>query len=259
MFPHQPLAQRIALLTRLTTLERLAAGVGNLLREYQIHYFFFGIDRSLSLVRMQLLTLHNLPTPWAQRYFADELFLRDPTVLYARAHRQPIAWRQLLALPCCTGPNTLPVLQQHQQHGLRSGYTLPLRSHGGAAAWLTLACTGDDTASQALLHAFLPQAVPLAATIQECALRLAPLLPTGQPLLNARERDCLALASEGLTNVEIGAALGVSDRTAIYHITNACRKIGARNRQQAITRALLSGQLGSPHGPVSHTDVAAPG
>ncbi len=246
MFPREPLTRRIELLRRLTTLERLSLGVGNLLHDYQIRYFFFGLDRSLSLVRMQLLALHNLPLPWAQQYFSDELFKLDPTVRYAHAHHQPIAWQQLQEMSCCAGPDTLPVLRQHQQHGLRSGYTLPLRSHGGATAWLTLACSEQNEASQALLHAFLPKAVLLAFTLQDCALRLAPLLPAGQPLLSDRERACLALASDGLTNAEIGTTLGVSDRTAIYHITNACRKMGARNRQQAITRALLTGQLGGP-------------
>lgn len=255
MFHEQSPARRIELLERLTTLERLSLGVASLLQDHGIRYFFFGLDRSLSLTRVQLLTLHNLPAPWARQYLDGDLCLLDPTVCYARAHQQPISWRQLEQLSCCATSTGLPVLAQHRHHGLRSGLTLPLRGDGGTAAWLTLACSESGDAGEALLRDFMPQAVSLAGTLHDCVLRLAPLLPAGQPTLSQRERDCLTLASDGLTNSEIGAALGISNRTAIYHIANACRKVGARNRQQAITRALLAGQLGRPHERARHADL----
>ena len=243
MFPYAPVIERIELLNRLSTLERLNIGLDALLREYGFAFYFFALDQSLSLVRPELTSLHNLPAEWFRRYLAEQHMHSDPTVRYTRAHALPLIWRDAHDLTPDT--SAAQVLAGYREAGLGAACTLPLKAPGGAPCWLTLGCDSDDEASHARLHDFLPCALLLASTVLDCCLRLT--RPAAHPEtvdLNARERDCLAWASEGMTNAEIGAALGISDRTAIYHIASACRKLGARNRQHAVTRAMLSGQLG---------------
>lgn len=243
MFPHAPVIERIELLNRLSTLERLNIGLDALLREYGFAFYFFGLDQSLSLVRPELTSLHNLPAEWFQRYLAEHQMHSDPTVRYAREHALPLLWRD--ADDLASDPPATQILQGYRDAGLGAACTLPLKAPGGAPCWLTLGCDSDDQTSHARLHEFMPFALLLATTVLDCCLRLT--RPAAHPEtvdLNTRERDCLAWASEGMTNAEIGAVLGISDRTAIYHIASACRKLGARNRQHAVTRAMLSGQLG---------------
>jgi LuxR family transcriptional activator of bioluminescence operon/LuxR family quorum-sensing transcriptional regulator LasR len=43
---------------------------------------------------------------------------------------------------------------------------------------------------------------------------------------------------EGKTNWEISQILKVSERTIVFHMQNAMRKLGARNRVQAMATAL---------------------
>lgn len=62
------------------------------------------------------------------------------------------------------------------------------------------------------------------------------------PLTN-REQECLQWASQGKTSWEIGKILGITERTANFHINNACRKLSVRSRQAAIAIALSSGIL----------------
>ena len=243
MFPHAPVIERIELLNRLSTLERLNIGLGALLREHGFAFYFFGLDQSLSLVHPALTSLHNLPADWFHRYIAEQQMHSDPTVRYTREQALPLVWRDADAI--ITDSSALQVLQGYRAAGLGAACTLPLKAPGGAPCWLTLGCDRDDDDSHAQLRDFMPLALLLAATVLDCCLRLT--RPAAHPEtvdLNARERDCLAWASEGMTNAEIGAVLGISDRTAIYHIASACRKLGARNRQHAVTRAMLSGQLG---------------
>jgi len=47
--------------------------------------------------------------------------------------------------------------------------------------------------------------------------------------LSPRERQCLQWASKGKTDAEIGVILGISARTARFHIENAKRKLGCRD------------------------------
>jgi len=51
--------------------------------------------------------------------------------------------------------------------------------------------------------------------------------------LTVREREMLALLTEGRTDVEIAEALCISKRTANNHVCNLMHKLGAKNRVQA--------------------------
>jgi DNA-binding CsgD family transcriptional regulator len=62
-------------------------------------------------------------------------------------------------------------------------------------------------------------------------------------LLTKRQRECLALAREGKTSLQIAASLGLSYRTVNQHIGEACKRLKARNRAQAVAEAVLCGEI----------------
>lgn len=53
--------------------------------------------------------------------------------------------------------------------------------------------------------------------------------------LTNREREVLALMSEGLHNKEIAARLGIKNRTVEFHTSNILSKLGASTRTQAVS------------------------
>jgi DNA-binding NarL/FixJ family response regulator len=59
--------------------------------------------------------------------------------------------------------------------------------------------------------------------------------------LTARERDVLEMASRGLSNREIGAALGISEHTAKFHLAAIYGKLGVSTRTAAVRRGLRKG------------------
>lgn len=59
--------------------------------------------------------------------------------------------------------------------------------------------------------------------------------------LSARELTVLGRAAEGLTNAEIGVELGISTDTVKTHLARTLDKLGARDRTQAVARALRLG------------------
>ncbi|MBC2770091.1 helix-turn-helix domain-containing protein [Pusillimonas minor] len=72
-----------------------------------------------------------------------------------------------------------------------------------------------------------------------------PATPFQGTHLTPREVECLQWAAIGKTSAEIGAILGLAERTANFHIKNACTKLDVCNRQAAITFALRAGYLGA--------------
>ncbi len=59
--------------------------------------------------------------------------------------------------------------------------------------------------------------------------------------LSARELTVLGRVAEGLTNAEIGAELGISADTVKTHLARTLDKLSARDRTQAVARALRMG------------------
>jgi DNA-binding CsgD family transcriptional regulator len=63
------------------------------------------------------------------------------------------------------------------------------------------------------------------------------------PPLTLREDQVLRLMAEGLRNKEIAARLGISERTATFHVGNVLSKLGADGRVEAIHLARRRGLL----------------
>ena len=62
----------------------------------------------------------------------------------------------------------------------------------------------------------------------------APVEPLGRlAQLTGREREVLELVADGLTNKQIGEALGISAKTAKNHVTSVLVKLGVGRRTQA--------------------------
>jgi two-component system response regulator DesR len=71
----------------------------------------------------------------------------------------------------------------------------------------------------------------------------APTSEQPAPLLSEREREVLDLIAAGSTNREIAASLYLSPHTVKEHTSALYRKLGARNRAEAVQRAQRVGLL----------------
>jgi DNA-binding NarL/FixJ family response regulator len=65
-------------------------------------------------------------------------------------------------------------------------------------------------------------------------------VPLGEAL-TPREGEVLELLAEGLSNRTIAARLGISDQTVKFHLASISGKLGARNRTDAVRRAIRLG------------------
>lgn len=61
--------------------------------------------------------------------------------------------------------------------------------------------------------------------------------------LTGRELEILRKVSDGMTNAEIGYALGISAQTVKNHVTSILRKLAVNDRTQAVVTALRRGWL----------------
>jgi DNA-binding NarL/FixJ family response regulator len=68
-----------------------------------------------------------------------------------------------------------------------------------------------------------------------------PAPPDALDELTAREAEVFRLIAAGLSNAEIGEELFISDTTVKTHVTQVLRKLGLRDRVQAVVLAYKTG------------------
>jgi DNA-binding NarL/FixJ family response regulator len=61
--------------------------------------------------------------------------------------------------------------------------------------------------------------------------------PRASDGLTAREREVIRLVGDGLSNKQIASTLGITERTAKFHVRQIMSKLGAENRAQAVALA----------------------
>ncbi|WOC26267.1 helix-turn-helix transcriptional regulator [Pseudoalteromonas sp. N1230-9] len=61
--------------------------------------------------------------------------------------------------------------------------------------------------------------------------------------ITRREKECIKWASIGKTSWEISQILNISQRTVDFHLSNCIKKTSSTNRQQAIVKCILNGEL----------------
>ena len=96
---------------------------------------------------------------------------------------------------------------------------------------------------EAALYAARTEGDPLGLLDGDAAHRSSPADELPMPPLTLREEQALRLMAEGLRNKEIAAQLGISERTATFHVGNVLAKLGADGRVEAIHLARRRGLI----------------
>ena len=127
---------------------------------------------------------------------------------------------------------------RRRRRGARRGHRRPHRGRRPAPRLLRLGA-GPLPADAS------PELILSAAHLLAAGLRVEAAAPPAAeppaPPLSPREREVLALMVEGAPNKAIARALGISVRTAKFHVAAVLGKLRARNRAEAVAIALRDG------------------
>lgn len=200
----------------------------------------FDLDGTIMIPSM--LKLRNIDDDMHD-YWCDRGYFRiDPVQIVAARSSAPFGWSydcgvdtEIRAL---LNEETEPVARYLRERDLTRGLTIPIHMPRGGYATVTGIRFGanEDVMRDAgtvarfglLAHVFHDAAYAL---YDRAALR--PRLPA----LTDRERECLRHSAHGLSAKEISRIIKRSVPTVVMHLSAAARKLGARNRTQAVVRA----------------------
>ena len=175
-------------------------------------------------------------TAWTARYAARGYHLVDPRVTLTRHRSLPLTWDASIGE---REPRACEFLYDAARHDVRGGIawsSYDARFGRAVVAWDSKqSCTmpvGLRLGTIALLAGIVHET--LAAHCITAAPRHA------NTTLTERERECLALVARGMTSADVGVKLGITARTANFHIGNIMAKLGAVSRGEAIARAVAA-------------------
>jgi DNA-binding CsgD family transcriptional regulator len=188
-------------------------------------------------------TVDNTPQAWSD-YFRDRKTWRaDPVMQHIKRQSVPIIWGR-----DTYGDSGLDDLWEEQaQFGYHSGIALALHMPEGRHFILGVN-TGDHlTRDTRELTRMVADLQLFAVYAQDAAWRV--LMPKPQDAstihvrLTPRELECLRWTMDGKTAWEVGGILGIAERTAVLHLTNAMHKLECNNKHQAVLKALRLGLI----------------
>ncbi|WP_199087721.1 LuxR family transcriptional regulator [Bosea sp. ASV33] len=183
----------------------------------------------------------NWPRDW-QALSEDRQFQRKSPVLRAARRRgSPFSWRELQA-ERRQGEGEKEVWRTVREWGWTDGLVVPIHGPGGY-----FATVGMSTRERSFKMdpAKRMRLIMLAAVTHE-RCRMLIDLDSGieeSDVLTAREIECLRWVADGQSDDAIGSILAISSETVRFHLDNARRKLGVRNRAQAVAQICLRGLL----------------
>jgi LuxR family transcriptional activator of conjugal transfer of Ti plasmids len=184
--------------------------------------------------------ISNYPSAWTKHYLENHFERFDPVILQALGHPEPFEW----------GLNVGSIAQSIQQQelfeeaarfGIRSGFTIPIHDARGPIAAVTFAaderqprferCIGEHGRVLQLMAMYFHT---------HARRKLAPDRVVDGVPLSPREFECLEWTAQGKSAWEIGRILGISRRTAAFHLDNAKAKLGVHSNAQAVARLVAA-------------------
>jgi DNA-binding CsgD family transcriptional regulator len=189
----------------------------------------------------EFITVDNTPLNYIDSFNDRTVARRDPVMQHCREQSMPIVWDQRTYV----SQGAAELWEQQASFGYVTGIAMALHLPEGRHFLLGVDRDKPLPTDPVELQRTVADLQLFAVHAQDAAMRI--LVPQGlqpeRPALTPRELEGLRWTMEGKTAWEVGAILGISERTAVLHINNAMHKLGAINKHQAVLKALRLGLI----------------
>jgi LuxR family transcriptional regulator, activator of conjugal transfer of Ti plasmids len=189
--------------------------------------------------------ISNYPDSWVKHYFRERYLDEDPVVGEFLRRRNPFLWSEI-AQPEALSRRQLRLFDEARSAGITEGITLPIHHRGEIAAVSLIPSEGDSSAIATLRphqHMLYLMALHYHSLAHRSLLEksLAGDSTRRRSLLSPRERQVLEWAAKGKSNWEIASVLGISYKSAEFHMEGAKRKLQVFNRTHAVAKGIMLG------------------
>jgi len=198
---------------------------------------------NVSNSRLSDIPFALFPEGYVEYYMENQCDLLDPVLERCRSAQRPFYWSDV------KDRRALTKQQEHffgecEQIGVRGGLTVPIHGPFGQLALVSASRRSDADEDRLRLPLLAGMCTQFWARWTEIDENDLPVSHADEKIrLTNREIECLQWCKAGKSAWEISCILGVSEKTAQFHISNVMAKLGATNRITAVVMALQCGIL----------------
>lgn len=191
--------------------------------------------------RSDFVAVANAPPGYAEALNDVGGMRRDPVMQHCRRHAVPIVWDQ----HTYTSQGLGELWEEQARFGYCTGIAMALHLPEGRHFAFGVERDRPLPNDSGELMRVVAELQLFAVYALEAAMRvLSPVIAHGErPNLTPRELEALRWTMEGKTAWEVGAILGISERTAVLHVNNAMHKLECTSKHQAVLKALRLGLI----------------
>ncbi|MBB3237990.1 helix-turn-helix transcriptional regulator [Phyllobacterium endophyticum] len=200
-------------------------------------------DHTGALMIPSLLELRNIPDEMREYWCEREYFRIDPVQQQAVGTTTPFFWNYSVEADTVINrfmnDDHAPVAHYLRERNMLCGTTVPIHLLRGDYATVTGVRFGADKGFERDATRYLADFGLLANIFHEAAFSLfgEEARSCAAIRLTARERECMRYSADGLSAKEIARQIQRSVPTVVMHLNAAAKKLGAKNRVQAVVRA----------------------
>ena len=203
-------------------------------------FFFFSFRFQLVPLKPSVFALTNYPKAWLELYRRRSYVRIDPIVQRLKTAISPFTW----AAVCEDDPAIQELFSEAKTHGLDGGVCFPIYGPRGSHAAFTMS-GGKVPAPGKSRDAQFATAILFGQRIFEDVLRTISEQSeaSGALQLTLRQQQILTGTAEGLSYQAIGERYKIKVSSVKTTLDRCCEKLGVATREEAIVRAMASGQI----------------
>ena len=189
----------------------------------------------------EFLAVDNAPEAYRQCIDDAARGRADPVMQHCKYNSVPIIWDQDTYVRRGQGP----LWESQALHGYRTGVCLALHLPEGRHFLFGVDRDQAMPRDPATVTRMVADVQLFAVHAQDAAQRIM-LPPSAQhepPSLTPRMLEALRWTMAGRTAWEVGKEMGISERTAVWHIARAMEKLGCNSKHQAVWKAVRLGLI----------------
>lgn len=220
----------------------------SIVRELGFDSFMYGMsaDRNPTRRDTRSYVWTTLPREWVALYGERGYIEVDPRVTKTYNRNVPLVWD---ATEFTDDALCRDFLRDAARFGVCSGVAISFRDpdHGRVLVAVDSRITPMDDARRQFVAMKLGEIVLLAMSFHDFFMAhlvdYEPSLMVRVASLSPRETQCLEMAANGMTSVDIAIKLGIKPRTANFHFGKIVTKLGVLNRKEAIAMGIARGLI----------------
>jgi LuxR family transcriptional regulator len=200
------------------------------------------------LIMPSILEIRNIDAEMPELWSNGGFCRIDPMQELATRSSMPFMWScrrdddkdaDKNALVGVVGERHQPVIHYLKDTRMTIGVTVPMRLASGGLATFNSVRVDPEPGFEKDARRHMSEIAIAGYVFHNAALATFDpgAIATRHVKLSPRERECLKLCARGLTAKQIAFRLDRSPATVMLHLKSATRKLGARNRVQAVARA----------------------